>query len=151
MVQSLSRVLFVHVTWLGIDNTGKSEAGDSSRGVVRDKEAVIMCSFYPQVETEDDTITEIIFLVDRRYTLALLFVSLISPLSLPSPLSLLLSLPLALTPFPFPLSLQTRLTTLRKNHSGSMSGSRMNQCKSALQLFLRSLPLSTKFNSTSDE
>jgi len=34
------------------------------------------------------------------------------------------------------------------NRSGSMAGGRMNQTKNALQIFLRSLPVGTKFNST---
>jgi predicted metal-dependent peptidase len=49
----------------------------------------------PRIETEEEILTEIVFLVDR---------------------------------------------------SGSMSGSRLNQAKNALQLFLRSLPEGTLFN-----
>eukprot|EP01097_Dermamoeba_algensis_P005240 TRINITY_DN3329_c0_g1_i1.p1 TRINITY_DN3329_c0_g1~~TRINITY_DN3329_c0_g1_i1.p1 ORF type:complete len:792 (-),score=164.49 TRINITY_DN3329_c0_g1_i1:28-2403(-) len=58
-------------------------------------EDALMISFVPKIESEEDVICEVVFIVDR---------------------------------------------------SGSMSGSRMEQAKNALQLFLRSLPLNTKFN-----
>lgn len=101
---------------------GQQSAGEPQAVVEIDREAgtaAAMVSFIAELEQlrDSDILAEVIFIIDRRYTL------------------------LALNP-------SSSVMLIAETFSGSMSGSRISQAKSALGLFLHSLPIGTRFNGT---